>query len=399
VEGNIQNHEALHRHCLPPSIPTIAELLEPAGYHTGFIGKWHCGWHEDHAPDRRGFSVAKGYRTIPTATRGHFGRDFIEFRCKDLDDLQEDDYMSDVLTDHAIEFITNSAKKDKPFFLALNHYLVHTPLSAPEELVEKYRQLPTTDQENPVYAAMLEKLDQSVGRVTQVLKDLGIADNTMIVFTSDNGGLSPDSTSNYPLMGGKSFCYEAAMRVPLVVRWPNGIPPEKTGRRESTRTNAIDLVPTWLEMAGVTRSEDLLLDGVSLLDLISKDQRPERRPIFFHHPHYTHAAGPFSSVIQDDWKLIRFYNDTSGAYQLFDLASDPYEQDDLANARPKKAAVLRGLLEAWLVDIDAEAPILNEAFDADRDPVKDKAFTWHLALRERREHERKLRISKAGKQQ
>jgi len=394
-DGNIQTREAPQRHCLPPDVPTAAELLREAGYRTGFVGKWHCGWNAAHQPDKRGWDHALGFRTVPTGTRGHFGKDFIE--CKGLDDLKPDDYMTDVLTDKAVDFLRDAAAGcgGQPFFLVLSHYAVHQPLSAPEDLVEKYRALPTTDHDNAVYAAMLEKVDDSVGRVMATLAELGIERDTMVVFTSDNGGLSPKSTSNYPLMGGKSFCYEAAMRVPLIVRWPAAVP---GGRRESTRTISVDFVPTWLEMAGVTPPGDLPLDGVSLVDLLKNGRRPADRPIFFHHPHYTHAAGPFSSVIADDWKLIRFYNDTSGGEQLFDLAADAFEQDDLLAHRPERAARLRALLDDWLAETRAEMPIANPDFNPSEPAKKDKRFTWELALKERAEHQRKLRASEFGRQ-
>jgi len=394
-KGNLQTREAPHRHCLPPNVPTIAELLRPAGYRTGFVGKWHCGWNEAHQPDKRGWDYAVGFRTVPTGTKGHFGKDFIEFKCKGLDDMRPDEYMTDVLTDRAEGFLREAAGSGEPFFLVLSHYAVHQPLDAPPELVEKYRKLPTTDHDNPIYAAMLEKVDDSIGRVVEILAELGIADNTMVVFTSDNGGLSPKSTSNYPLMGGKSFCYEAAMRVPLVVKWPAAVAP---GRRESTRTISVDFMKTWLEMAGVTPPANLPLDGVSLLGLLIDGRRPLARPIFFHHPHYTHAAGPFSSVIDNDWKLIRFYNDTSGRDQVFDLAVDPFEQDDLSAARPARADKLRKILDDWLAETAAEMPLPNEQFNADQPPLKDKRFTWELALAERAEHERKLRASEVGRQ-
>lgn len=392
VRGNLQHHEALHRHCLPPDVPTIAELLKPAGYRTGLVGKWHCGWNEAHWPDKRGWDVAEGFRTVPAATKGHFGRDFIPYQCKGLDDLRDDDYMTDVLTDRAVAFVNDAAERDQPFHLTLSHYAVHTKLDAPDDLIEKYRRLPTTDQDNPVYAAMIEKVDQSVGRIVETLDALGISDNTMVVFTSDNGGLSPDATSNYPLMGGKSFCYEAGMRVPLIVKWPARVPAD---RRDATRTVSVDLTATWLAMAGVDVSA-ASLDGQNLLPMLTEGDRPTHRPVFFHHPHYTHAAGPFSSVIFNDWKLIRFYNDATGAEQLFDMAADPYEQDDLIASRPERADQLRAMLDDWLVETDAELPRPNEAFNPAAPADRDKQFTWELALRERAEHERKWRASAAG---
>lgn len=395
INGNIQNHEALHRHCFPRTIPTIAEMIDGAGYYTGFFGKWHCGWNEAHWPDKRGWHIAEGFRTVPSGTKGHFGRDFIPLKCKGLDDLCEDDYMTDVLTNRAVTFLEDAAARETPFFLTLSHYAVHTPLSVPDDLVEKYRKLPTTDQDNPVYAGMLEKVDDSVGKIVETLRDLGIEDNTMVIFTSDNGGLSPNSTSNYPLLGGKSFCYEAGMRVPFIVKWPAKV---AAGRRETTRTVSVDLVPTWLRMAGIEAPATTTLDGEDLLPLLTAGIRPAPRPIFFHHPHYTHAAGPFSSVIFDDWKLIRFYNDTSGTDQLFDMSADPYEMNDLATLRPERTTELREVLDQWLDDTDAELPKSNGGFNPELPPEQDKQFTWELALKEREEHERKWRASEAGQQ-
>lgn len=194
-------------------------------------------------------------------------------------------------------------------------------------------------------------------------------------------------------MGGKSFCYEAAMRVPLIVKWPRAVAP---GRRESARTIAVDFAATFLELAEAPYPPKTSFNGVSLMALLTGAGRPAARGILFHHPHYTHAAGPFSSVIVDDWKLVRFYSDSSGAEQLFDLAADPYEQDDLAATRPVKASELRQLLDNWLLEVDAEMPTGNVTYDPAAPPVTDRRFTWELALKERAEHERKWRASCRG---
>jgi arylsulfatase A len=386
--GNLQNLEALHRHCLSPSETTFAEVLGKAGYATGFVGKWHCGWHESQSPEAQGFQFAAGYRLVPTGTRGHWGKAYIG-KCKDMPDLRDDDYMTDALTDRAVHFIKEN--HNKPFALVLSHFAVHGPLEAPQDLVDKYKKIPTTDQRNPVYAAMIEKVDDSVGRVVDTLRELGLEENTAVFFTSDNGGLSPKATSNYPLMGGKSFSYEAGMRVPLVVRWPGAI---AAGWREDAPTVGVDFYPTFLDIAGVAPPPELRLDGASLLPLLTGRGGLAPRPIFFHFPHYTHATGPFSSVIQDSWKLIRFYNDTSGEFQLFNLNDDPYEQADLAGQRPEIVDSLRAVLGKWLLETDAELPRPNSGFDPGQPPRKDKDFTWGLALKERRLHEERLQASR-----
>ncbi len=191
---------------------------------------------------------------------------------------------------------------------------------------------PTTDQNNPGYAAMVESVDESVGRLMQTLQEQGLEQNTMVIFTSDNGGLTPKNTSNYPLMGGKSFPFEAGMKVPFMVKWPGKITP---GISEQ-RIVGMDIYPTMLGAAGLPLRPEQHVDGLDLMPLLTgKNESLKQRPIIFHFPHYTHASGPFSSIIEDDWKLIKFYNDEQGAYLLYNLANDPEEQNNLADAEVK----------------------------------------------------------------
>ena len=239
---------------------------------------------------------------------------------------------------------------------------------------------PTTDQNNPGYAAMVESVDESVGRLIQTIRELGLEDNTMVIFTSDNGGLTPGNTSNYPLMGGKSFPFEAGMKVPFMVKWPGKI---KTGISEQ-RVVGMDIYPTMLGAAGLPLRPEQHVDGLDLMPLLTKNESLKKRPIIFHFPHYTHASGPFSSIIEDDWKLIKFYNDEQGVYLLYNLAKDPEEQNNLADAEVKMRDKLIRHLDSSLREMDAEMPIPNPDFNpgmkAER---KDLKFTKDLADKER----------------
>jgi arylsulfatase A len=383
--GNIQNLEALQRHVMPREEITFAEALSEAGYVTGFAGKWHVGWHEDFWPNRQGFQYAEGFRTIPEGTRGHFGKHYID-KVQGMPDLKADDDMADKLSELAVKFF--EVNRDKPFCFVLSHYAVHNPQEAQESVIEKYRLLPTTDQNNATYAAMVESVDRSVDTVMAALHRLGLEENTVVIFTSDNGGLSERSTSNYPLSGGKSFSYEAGTRVPFIVQWPGNI---TAGSRAVERTVGMDIYPTLLELSGNALRPEQHRDGVSLAPVLLQHGRIQARPLYFHFPHYTHATGPFSSVIADDWKLIRFYNNTSGQYQLFSLADDPCELQDLADSRPDKVNALAGMLDEWLEETGAELPRVNPDYRASIPPVKDKAFSYKLAMKERKAAELRLK--------
>jgi arylsulfatase A len=376
--------EARRRHVLGLSEYTMAEAFSDAGYVTAHIGKWHCGWGEKHSPGRQGYQVAKAYRTKPTFTKGHWGKYYTPKLAKGTEGIDPDAYMADVLTDYAVDFVGEN--KNKPFFLFLSHYGVHYPFQAKEELIEKYKEIPTTDQDKPIMAAMIESIDQSVGRVMDSLKENGIDDNTIVVFTSDNGGWNV-TTSNYPLMGGKSNHFEAGMRVPLIVKWPGKIKPNT---QSSYRTVAVDFYPTLLEMAQTEKSKAQKLDGVSLVpELIGKGRCPQR-PIFFHWPH----RQPTSSVIQDDWKLIRYYNDEpSGQYALFNL-KEAGERVDLAEERTDKVKELSGILSAWLKETDAEMPIPNESYIPNAKQKSAREISWELEDRNWRNNKKKLESSR-----
>jgi arylsulfatase A-like enzyme len=394
-EGGINQYlEARHRHALPKSETTFAQVLAEAGYATGFFGKWHCGEFAGYQPTDRGFQHGQGYR-LPEAggtTRGHWGRSYTAGTLASLPDLKPGDYLADVLTDATIRFIHTN--KSRPFLVVLSQYLVHNPVQPKPELVASYANARKADQNNPEYAAMVESLDQSVGRIMRTLEQEGLVENTMIVFTSDNGGLTIKNTSNFPLMGGKSFPFEAGMRVPLVMRWPAVVKP---GTSCEQRVIGMDFYPTFLAAAGLPLMPQQHTDGVSLMPVLSGSGRLPERPLVFHFPHYTHATGPNSVLVEHDWKLIRFYNDEAGRFLLYHLAEDPFEQHDLSATMPDKARALDERLTQLLAEMKAQMPRQNPAFDPKTKRLMNRRFTLDLATKEREAHA--ARIKAAGPKQ
>jgi arylsulfatase A-like enzyme len=333
---------------------TIAEALKPAGYTCACLGKWHLG---DKAPYRaqdRGFDVV-----YDRSRRSHYAED--------------GQYLTDRLTDEAVKFIR--ANRDKPFFLYLSHHAVHTPIQAKPEMVEKYRnKKPAGGHNNPAYAAMIESVDQSVGRALDTLDETGLARQTVVFFFSDNGGYA-NTTSMDPLRGSKGMLYEGGIRVPAIVRWP-GV--TRAGRVCDVPIIGIDFYPTILEMAGVPKPAGYTLDGESLVPLLSERAGLERDAIFWHFPAYLEPYNdtqwpwrttPAGAVRQGRWKLIEFFE--SGRVELYDLESDVSEATNLADRMPEKARELHELLLAWRRDVNAPVPKeLNPAFDPESLQVK-----------------------------
>lgn len=388
-----QNLAALQHLCLPHTERTFGKVLSDAGYATAFFGKWHCGEIPGYEPDEVGWQTAKGYRIAKAGggTKGHWGDSYPSPDClANLSGLKPRDYLADVLTDEAVQFIHEN--KSKPFHLVLAHYLVHLPLQPKPGMAEPYKHIAQTDQRNPEYAAMIESLDQSVGRILSALDTAGVADNTLVIFTSDNGGLSGLGskiiTSNYPLMGGKSFPFEAGMRVPLAMRWPARIKP---GTACAERVIGMDFYPTFLEAAGLPPMPDQHRDGSSLLPVMTGTGHLPARPLVFHFPHYTHATGPNSALIEDNWKLIRFYNDRQGRFLLFNLDDDPYELHDLSASNPDKVRTLDAELTGLLTDMKAKLPEPNPVFDPTKPGVGTLQSTLGLAAKERQQRESWLR--------
>ena len=336
---------------LPLQEVTIAEALREAGYASASLGKWHLG-HAPFYPGHQGFDVnfAGDHRGQPPSY-------FYPYRIPSVHEGQPGEYLTDRTTDEALRFIEQNA--DRPFFVYLSHYAVHTPLQAKQALIEQYKAKVRPDQahRNPVYAAMVHSVDESVGRVLDKLDELGIAGRTVVFFMSDNGGLAR-VTSNAPLRAGKGTLYEGGIREPMIVRGPGVVEP---GSLCHVPVTSVDFFPTLLEMARVTpRVKDI--DGVSLAPLLRRQGRFQRDALYWHYPHY-HPGGatPAGAVRCGDYKLIESYED--GRLELYDLKADIGEENNLAGQMPEKAAELRQMLHEWLEAVNAQMPSPNRDYE------------------------------------
>ena len=340
---------------LPLEEITIARALKEWGYATASIGKWHLGG-EDYYPDKHGFDINLGGTDKPNTE--HY---FSPYGIPTLPDGPKGEYATDRLTSEAIRFI--EANQDKPFFLYLPHFAVHLPLQAKQALIKKYQAKikPGMAQNNAVYAAMVDSLDQSVGRIREELKKLKIDDRTIVIFASDNGGRVP-TTSNLPLRVGKGSCYEGGTRVPLIIDWP-GV--TKPGSVCDTPVISMDLYPTIAELAGATGAEKNAMDGVDLASLLHQSGKLERDELFWHYPHYQHyqlgGATPYSAIRKGDFKLIEFLDDMR--VELYNLTDDIGEQHNLAAKMPEKVHELRERLHAWRKEVGAQMPTRNANYD------------------------------------
>jgi arylsulfatase A-like enzyme len=352
----------LFRQHLPRDETALAEAFKAAGYATGIIGKWHLGGGE-YRPEKRGFDVniagdeAGSPRSYfaPFARKGPGGKlDYMP----GLEKAPEGEYLTDRLAAEAERFLDNH--RDKPFFLYLPHYAVHIPMRAKKDLVARYPSHQVAGkQSNPVYAAMLESLDEAVGRVLKKLADLKLEGRTIVVFTSDNGGLSiregPSTppTINSPLREGKGFLYEGGLRVPLLVRWPVVVKP---GRTSDFPAISHDLFPTLLEACGVKQTGRL--DGISLTSLLRGSAAPKRDELYWHYPHYANQGSrPGGAVRAGDFKLIEFYE--TGRLELFDLKGDRGETRNLAEDKKELTGRLADRLAQWRKAVGAQMPRPN----------------------------------------
>jgi len=355
---------------LDSKIVTIPEALKSAGYTSACIGKWHLGDKAPFRPQDQGFDVE-----FERDHRGHFSAD--------------GEYLTDRLTDEAIKFI--EVNKDRPFFLYLPHHAVHTPIQAKAEIIEKYKKKePGTGHNNPTYAAMIESADQSVGRVMDELDELGLTDNTVVFFFSDNGGHA-NYTSMVPLRGSKGMLYEGGIRVPLTIRWPGEA---SKGGVCDVPVIGIDFYPTILEIVGVPKPSGYILDGQSIVGLLNPvrsktsisngvnttDPKFKKRAIFWHFPAYLEPYNerqrpwrttPAGAVRQGNWKLIEFFED--GKVELYNLKDDIGEKNNLARTMPAKAKELHRLLVEWRKSVKAPVPMeKNPLYDPDAKPAKKR---------------------------
>ena len=311
-------------------------------------------------PEHQGFDLNVGGTATGSPPGGYFG-----FKTPTMASRNVDEYLTDRLADEAVAFIERN--RDRPFFLYLPYYAVHVPLQAKPAALAKFRVKNVRDssQNNPIYAAMIESLDEGIGRIITTLDRLEITDRTVLIFTSDNGGLSvkegpnTPATSNAPLRAGKGYLYEGGIRVPLIVSWPGVTRP---GSICDVPVSGQDLYPTVLDMAGVKPAPGQVIDGESLAPLLNGDGRLKRDALFWHYPHYINQGGkPGGAVRRADLKLIESYED--GRLELYDLKRDIGERNNLAADRPEEAAGLAKLLPEWRRSVGAQMPRPNPDFD------------------------------------
>jgi arylsulfatase A-like enzyme len=284
-------------------------------------------------------------------------------------DGQSGEYLAERLTREAEEFIHTAAQK--PFFLYLAHYGVHIPLEGHADVVTRYRRNIRSDdmQNNPVYAAMVESIDDSVGRLVKKIDDEGLTENTVFIFTSDNGGLDAAedqgqrATWNAPLKGGKGYLYEGGIREPLVIFWPGVTKPRSVCDVPVIST---DFYPTIAEMARIRGNLGRPADGVSLVPLLRGATTMRRDALYWHYPHYSNQGGrPGAAMRMGDWKIIRWYEDD--AFALYNLREDPGEKTDVADKEPARASVMKAKLNKWLDSMPIDIPLSNPDYDPDRE--------------------------------
>jgi arylsulfatase A-like enzyme len=342
---------------LPLEETTLAEVFRAAGYVTASIGKWHLG-DEPHYPQQQGFELNIAGTSKPAPPTY-----FAPWNIPTLTEGAAGDYLTDRLGEEAVQFLRRS--RDKPFFLYLAHFGVHTPIQGRADLVEEYRAVRRGQlrHQNAVYAAMVESVDATVGRVRETLREMGIDERTIVIVTSDNGGRVP-TTSNHPLRAGKGSCYEGGTRVPLIVYAPGVTRP---GTASDVPVMTIDFYPTLLELAGVADLPGHKPDGESLAPLF-RGGGLARNALFWHYPHHQHyqlgGAMPYGAVRVGDLKLIEHFDD--GRTELYDLRADVGEEHDLAPGQPEQARQLRERLRAWRQEVGAQMPTPNPAYDPTR---------------------------------
>ncbi len=348
------------RQQLPLPEVTPAEALKQANYASAHIGKWHLG-SASYWPEHQGFDVNIGGTATGSPPGGYFG-----FRTPNLQAKDANEYLTDRLTDEAIGFMT--AHKREPFFIYLAHYAVHIPLGARPVILARVQadarnHVPG---QNALYEAMIESVDEGIGRVMKALEDLGLADSTLLILTSDNGGLSvkegpnTPATTNAPLRAGKGYLYEGGIRVPLIMRLPGK---KRAGTELDVPVSGQDLYPTILAACGVSTIPGQVIDGENLMPILEGTGGLAQRSLFWHYPHYSNQGGkPGGAIRSADLKLIEWYEDSS--VELYDVKHDVSETRNLAHERPREARRLRDELARWRESVHAQMPRPNPRYRA-----------------------------------
>ncbi len=361
---------------LPLKEVTIAEALKAEGYMTAHLGKWHVGDGE-HFPETQGFDINVGatvWGAPPTFFFPYRGEIYNSMRF--VPGLERDvsggynfdragEYLTDRLTDEAISIMERF--KEEPFFINLSYYTVHTPTEGKKDIVDYYQKKLASgmSHQNAIYAAMVHSLDENIGKLMHSLEDLNLADNTVVIFTSDNGGFINEwdgqtVTDNAPLRSGKGALYEGGIRVPTIIRWPDVTIPNTTSEFPITTQ---DFYPTLLEMANLKGNPEQVaaFDGISLIPILKNPQtKMKQREMYWHYPHYYHTTTPVSAIRRGDWKLLEFFEDNQ--VELYNLKQDASENNNLEKENPEKTRELLKLLTSWRQYVNAPMPQLNPEY-------------------------------------
>lgn len=347
---------------------TIAEALKAQGYKTIHIGKWHVGDTPDYYPEHHGFDI-----NIAGCKSGRPPTYFSPYNIPNLENGPKGEYLTDRLTDEAIRFIENS--RENPFFLYLSFHAPHTPIQAKDSLINKYiAKQSDNGQNDPKYAAMIETLDNNVGKLMKSIDQKGLTDNTVVIFFSDNG-TTPPLAADRPLRAFKGSMYEGGIRVPLIIK----APALASGLVNQTPVIGIDLYPTILDLVGVGLPKNYPLDGESLKPVL-KGESLVREALYWHFPVYLDGefgmnkvwrSTPVGVVRMGDWKLMEFFED--GHFELYDLRNDLGEQYNLARQMPQKVTELSGLMNQWRTQLDVDLPLKpNPTYDPSTIPINPK---------------------------
>lgn len=368
---------------------TIAEVALENGYKTFFAGKWHLGEEEKYWPENQGFQINKGGWSAGAPTgkiNDSTGAYFTPYKNPRLSDGPKGEYITDRLTKETLSFIDNAKKS--PFLLMYSLYAVHNPMQAPVALIKKYEEkqkkivAQTNDtflkdeawmknekdwkrrlvQDNPVYAAMIENMDWNIGRILEKLKEAGLDDNTLVIFTSDNGGLSTaegSPTTNSPLRAGKGWLYEGGIRVPLIMYWKGKI---VAGSTSDVPVSTADIYPTIAKAVNGQYKKEKRIDGEDILQILSMPSSYTNRDLFWHYPHYSNQGGkPGSAMLRGNFKLIYNYEDET--IELYNIKDDIAEKNNIALANKAITERLKSKLFKWLKENNARMPYRNAAFN------------------------------------
>ncbi|MEP6002796.1 MAG: sulfatase, partial [Maribacter dokdonensis] len=377
-------------HSLPKKDITIAEALQNNGYTTFFAGKWHLG-DEGSYPEDHGFEYNIGGWDKGSPMGGYFS----PFGNPKLKDKVNGENLSIRLSKETNDFI--STYRDSTFFAFLSFYAVHGPIETTQEKWNKYREKAVSQniadqgfkmekklpiritQDNPVYAGLVETMDEAIGMVLDKLDELGLDDNTIIIFTSDNGGVSSGdsfSTSNLPFRGGKGYHWEGGIKEPFMIYVPGHT---NKGKKSEYPVTGADFYPTILDYANIELMPNQHKDGISLKGLINENSNMPERSLFWHYPHYGNQGGDPSSVIRKgNWKLIHYYEENTN--ELYNLIEDPFEKQNLATSKPELAESLSKELMNWLIKVDARFPEIDKNFNADNRAMYDNKIRKELLI-------------------